>query len=98
MYRDDGDDAEVAMSTVHFLFPTAPKGRGAGCAQLEPSRSVQKFNRPSLQPLLTLSDLHPHPLTLHERGQSAALKRRRMHEHILPAAVLPDEAKPLVTI
>ena len=57
--------------------------------------SIQELDRPSLQALLTLTDLHPHPLTLCQTAQPAALKRRRMDEYVLPAAILSNEAKPL---
>ena len=60
--------------------------------------SIQEFDRPSLQALLTLTDLHLHALTLCQPAQPAALKRRRMDENILPAAILSNEAKPLVGI
>jgi len=59
---------------------------------------LQQFDRPSLQAFLTLTDLHPHALTFCQPAQPAALKRRRMDENILSAAILPYEAKPLFAV
>jgi hypothetical protein len=53
-----------------------------------PQRSVQEFDRPSLRPFLTLTDLHPHSLTFGQPNQPAALERRRMNEYILPSDIL----------
>ena len=61
-------------------------------------RSVQEFDRPSLQAFLTLTDLHLNPLAFCQPAQPAALKRRRMDEDVLPAAILSNEAKPLAGI
>jgi hypothetical protein len=62
------------------------------------SCAFQQLDRPSLQAFLTLTDLHPHALTFCQPAQPAALKRRRMDENILPAAILSNEAKPLVGV
>jgi hypothetical protein len=61
-------------------------------------RSIQEFDRPSLQALLTLTDLHAHALTFCQPAQPAALKRRRMDENILPPIIRSNEAKPLAGI
>ena len=42
---------------------------------------------------LSLSNLHFHTLPLRQGGQSATLKGCRVDEHILPTAILTDEAK-----
>ena len=62
------------------------------------SCAFQQFDRPSLRPFLTLTDLHPHTLTFRQPAQPAALKRRRVDENILPTTVLPYEAKPLFAV
>jgi len=61
-------------------------------------RSVHEFDGASLQAFLTLTDLHQHPLAFCQPAQPAALKRRRMDENILPAAIRSNEAKPFVGI
>ena len=60
-------------------------------------QSTSSIDRAS-RPFLTLTDLHPHTLTFCQPAQPAALERRRMDENILPAAILSNEAKPLVGI
>jgi hypothetical protein len=59
--------------------------------------SVQELDRSSLQPFLTLTDLHTYTLTF---GQltSAAAERRRMDENILSAAILRYETKSLLDV
>jgi len=47
---------------------------------------------------LTLTDLHSYALTFRQLSQPASLERCGMDENILPIAILPYEAKPLVAI
>jgi hypothetical protein len=49
------------------------------------------FDRPSLQPLLTLTltDLHFHTLTFCQAGHSVSRKGRGVDENILAAPILP---------
>jgi hypothetical protein len=62
-----------------------------GCAANGPqSRS---FDRSSLQPFLTLTDLHTYTLTFGQLIQSAAAERDRVDENILSAAILRYETK-----
>ena len=65
--------------------------RRSGC-------SVKELDRPSLRALLTLTDLHSHTLTFRQPAQSAAVKRRRMDENILPTAILAYKAKSLIGV
>ena len=47
---------------------------------------------------MALTDLHSYALTFRQLSQPASLERCGMDENILPIAILPYEAKPLVTI
>src|SRR4029079_11835212 len=60
-------------------------------------RSVQEFDRPSLQAFLTLTDLHLNPLAFCQPAQPAALKRRRMDE-ALPLPSCPTKPNPLLAL
>jgi hypothetical protein len=55
--------------------------------------SVQELDRSSLQPFLTLTDLHTYTLTFRQLIQPTAAARRRVDENILSAAILRYETK-----
>ena len=61
-------------------------------------RSLNEFDRSSLQTFLAMTDLHAHALTFRQLPQPAALERCRMDENILSSSIRPYEAKPLVAI
>ena len=56
-------------------------------------RSLQELDRSSLQPFLTLTDLHTYALTFRQLIQPTAAERRRVDENILSAAILRYETK-----
>jgi hypothetical protein len=60
--------------------------------------SVQELDRSSLQPFLTLTDLHTYTLTFGQLIQSAAAERGRVDENILSAAILRYETKSLLDV
>ena len=62
------------------------------------SCAFQQFDRPSLRPFLTLTNIHSHTLTFRQPAQSAAFEGPHMDEYILPAAVLAYETKPLFAV
>ena len=59
---------------------------------------VQQLDRPSLQPFLTLTDLHTYTLTFRQLIQPTAAERRRVDENIFSAAILRYETKSLLDV
>ncbi len=63
------------------------------CSEASNGRSVQELDRSRLRPFLTLTDLHPHPLTFRQLTQPAPTQSRGMNEDVLPprsAATIPN--------
>ena len=60
--------------------------------------SLQELDRSSLQPFLTLTDLHTYALTFRQLIQPTAAERRRVDENILSAAILRYETKSLLDV
>jgi hypothetical protein len=49
---------------------------------------VQQFDRSSLRPLLTLTDLHPHTLAFRQLIQSTSFKGRGMNEDVFTTYIV----------
>jgi hypothetical protein len=61
-------------------------------------RSLQELDRSSLEPFLTLTDLHTYTLTFRQLIQPTAAERRRVDENIFSAAILRYETKSLLDV
>jgi hypothetical protein len=60
--------------------------------------SLQELDRSSLEPFLTLTDLHTYRLTFRQLIQPTAAERRRVDENILFAPILRYETKSLLDV